>query len=175
MLLLDSRLLGLTLRHSAPVFRCHRVFLDMRDAGTCAGRRACFPFSFSLILLFLLIFANSGSHREISLYALWRCDGPANTRNCFLGSPIFQVLPPYSTTCSGTLECAQKSRRLVALCLGPLFGDYESTNFLKIVSLCKRLLAHQCHFTFSHLHLSERSLSHDRLGMPMEGILDTSG
>ena len=43
---------------------------------------------------------------------------------------------PYSTTYSGTLECAQKSRRLVALCLVPLFGEYESTNFLKIVSLC---------------------------------------
>ena len=30
-------------------------------------------------------------------------------------------------------------------------------------------------FTFSHLHLLERSLSHDRLGMPMEAILDTGG
>ena len=30
-------------------------------------------------------------------------------------------------------------------------------------------------FNFSRLHLLERSLSHDRLGMPMEAILDTGG
>ena len=36
----------------------------------------------------------------------------------------------------GTRGCAQKSRRLVALCLVPLFVGYESTNFLKIGSLC---------------------------------------
>ena len=36
----------------------------------------------------------------------------------------------------GTLGCAQKSLRLVALCLVPLFVDYDSTNFLRIVSLC---------------------------------------
>ena len=30
-------------------------------------------------------------------------------------------------------------------------------------------------FTFSHLHLLEHSLSHDRLGMPIEAILDTGG
>ena len=31
------------------------------------------------------------------------------------------------------------------------------------------------HFVFSHLHLLERSLSHDRLSMPMEAISDTGG
>ena len=41
-LLHDSRLFGPTLRPSAPVFRCHPVFLDTREAGTCAGSRACF-------------------------------------------------------------------------------------------------------------------------------------
>ena len=30
-------------------------------------------------------------------------------------------------------------------------------------------------FAFSHLHLLKRSLSHDRLGVPMEAILDTCG
>ena len=30
-------------------------------------------------------------------------------------------------------------------------------------------------FIFSHLHLLQRFLSHDRLGMPMEAILDTCG
>ena len=30
-------------------------------------------------------------------------------------------------------------------------------------------------FTFSQLHLLEHSVSHDKLGMPMEAILDTGG
>ena len=39
--LLDvSRLLGLTLRPSAPVFRCHLETFDTLEAGTCAGSRA---------------------------------------------------------------------------------------------------------------------------------------
>ena len=39
----DSRLLGVTVRPFAPVFRCHGVFLDTREAGICAGSHACFP------------------------------------------------------------------------------------------------------------------------------------
>ena len=35
-----SRLLGLTLRPSAPVFRCHRENFDTLEVGTCAGSRA---------------------------------------------------------------------------------------------------------------------------------------
>ena len=39
--LLDvSRLFGLTLRPSAPVYRCPPEFLDTREAGNCAGSRA---------------------------------------------------------------------------------------------------------------------------------------
>ena len=55
-------------------------FLGTREAGTCAGSRACFSFSFFSIFLFLLIFATAFRQpREMSLHALWKCDGPANT------------------------------------------------------------------------------------------------
>ena len=42
----DSRVLGLTLRPSAPVCCCHRVFLDTREAGICARNRALSSFIF---------------------------------------------------------------------------------------------------------------------------------
>ena len=49
-LLLDfSRLLGLTLRPFAPVFRCHREMFATLEAGTCAGSRAWYFFVFSLV------------------------------------------------------------------------------------------------------------------------------
>ena len=50
-LLLDfSRLLGLTLRPFAPVFRCHREIFATLEAGTCAGSRAWyFFFVFTLV------------------------------------------------------------------------------------------------------------------------------
>ena len=51
--LLDvSRLFGLTLRPSAPVFRCHRETFDTLEAGTCAGSRAWY-FSFVFPFVFL--------------------------------------------------------------------------------------------------------------------------
>ena len=51
--LLDvSRLLGLTLRPSAPVFRCHRDISATLEAGTCAGSRALY-FSFVFLLVSL--------------------------------------------------------------------------------------------------------------------------
>ena len=57
-----------------------RGFLGTREAGTCAGSRACFPFSFFSIFLLLLIFARSFRQpREMSLHALWKCNGPTNT------------------------------------------------------------------------------------------------
>ena len=46
-------------RPSAPVCCCHQGFLGTREAGTCAGSRACSPFSFFSIFLFFLIFARS--------------------------------------------------------------------------------------------------------------------
>ena len=51
--LLDvSRPLGLTLRPSAPVFRCHRETFDTLEPGTCAGSRARY-FSFVFPCVFL--------------------------------------------------------------------------------------------------------------------------
>ena len=52
----------------------------------------------------------------------------------------------YSTTCSGTLECAQQLRRLVVLCLVFLFHDFDSTKLLKIVSLCNVCLCTNAFF-----------------------------
>ena len=47
-----SRLLGLTLRAFAPVFRCHQEIFATLEAGTCAGSRAWyFFFVFPLVLL----------------------------------------------------------------------------------------------------------------------------
>ena len=52
-LLLDfSRLLGLTLRLFAPVFRCHGEIFATLEAGTCAGSRAWY-FFFVLSLVFM--------------------------------------------------------------------------------------------------------------------------
>ena len=65
-----------------------------------------------------------------------------------------------STTHSGRLECAQKSRRLVALCLVPLFDRRTSSKLFR----CAMFACAPMRLTFSHLHLLERSLSHDRLG-----------
>ena len=51
-LLVHSRLLGLTLRPSAPVLCCDRETFDTLEAGTCAGSRAWyFPFVPSLVFL----------------------------------------------------------------------------------------------------------------------------
>ena len=72
-------------------------------------------------------------------------------REIVFGSPTFLVPTPYSTTYSGTLECAHKSRRLIALCLVPLFDDYDSTNFLKIVFVVFLLACAPKRFLFSQL------------------------
>ena len=78
----------------------------------------------------------SGCHREMSLHALWKCQGLGSTLNCFWGLPHFSCPHRTRPFILGTLGCARKSRLLVALCLVPLFVDYESMNFFKIVSLC---------------------------------------
>ena len=57
-LLLKSRLLGLTLRFRS-CLSLPPGYLDTREAGTCAGSRACFSFSFSSIFLLLLVFTRS--------------------------------------------------------------------------------------------------------------------
>ena len=139
-MLLDSRLLGLTLRPSAsvfPVFRCHRVLGHAR--GWHLRRKPCvFP------LVFLLDFSVPVDvckviQAAIEKFLFMRC---GNVMALQIREIVFGCLP--HSRCVhrtrplilGTLECAQKSRRLVALCLVTLFGEYESTNFLKIVSLC---------------------------------------
>ena len=69
----------------------------------------------------------------------------------------------YSTVYSGYTWCARKSRRLVALWLVPLFDDYDSTNFLKIDSLCGVCLCTNA-FSFQPFAFVGALLVHDRLG-----------
>ena len=132
-------------------------------------------------LLFLLDFSapvgfykvfQAATEKCLSLHALWKCQGLGSTLNCFWGLPHFSCPHRTRPFILGTLGCAQKSRLLVALCLVPLFVDYESSELPQdcFVVLC--LLAHQCIFSLSHLQLLWHSLSHDRLGVPMEALLD---
>ena len=55
----DSRFLGLTLRPSAPVFRCHRVSWACGRLAFAQEAVRVSPFSFFSIFLFLLTFARS--------------------------------------------------------------------------------------------------------------------
>ena len=97
-LLLKSCLLGLTLRFRS-CLSLPPGYLDTREAGTCAGSRACFSFSFSSIFLLLLIFAMSFRQpsRDVSSCVVekWM---PWIYVKLSLGSPTFQVPTPYSTT-----------------------------------------------------------------------------
>ena len=104
-----------------------------------------------------------------------------NCNNCdvcnvcnFDAGLLFSILFPISN-CNyfrrdGTLGRARKAQRVVAVDV-PSLG-YDSTNFLKAgslccVYLCTTVLSFQP-FAYSVAPL----LSHDRLGMPMEALLD---
>ena len=78
----------------------------------------------------------------------------------FLGSPIFQVPAPYSTTYSGYAWV--RSKITTSCCV--VFGSVVCR--LRIDELPQDFACAPMRFTFSHLHLLKHSLSHDRLGMP---------
>ena len=136
-LLHDFRLFRLTLRPSALVFCCHRVSWARGRLAFAQEAVRVSPFSFFLDFSALVDFRKV-LQAAIEKFLFMRCGDvmALQIREIVFGSPTFLVPTPYSTTYSGTLECAHKSRRLIALCLVPLFDDYDSTNFLKIVSLC---------------------------------------
>ena len=87
--------------------------------------------------------------------------------NLFLEDPKLQVLTSYSTNSSGYTWARSKITTSCCVVFGSLFCRLRFDELPQdcFVVLC--LLVHQCLFPFSHLHLFERSLSHDRL--------DTSG
>ena len=145
-------------------------FLDMREALAQKAVRAS-PFSHLSIFLFLLIFVRSFRQAPSKLSS----SGAEMQRICNYG--ISHISWAYTV-----------SERLFLVHLGALenhdvllrcvWFHCSSTTNRRTSSRLVRCVTFACapmRFTFSHLHLLDRSLSHDRLGMPMEDILDTCG
>ena len=171
----DSRLLGLTLRPSAPVCCCHPVswargrlaFAQeaVRVSPSLSSRFSCSCWSLQGL---------SGS-REKCLFM--RC---GNEMALPIREMVFGVshIPGAYTVLDHFFWvrlAALKNHDVLLRCVW--FHCLSTTNRRTSSRLvrCVTFAWAPMRFTFGHLHLLKHPLSHDRLGMPMEAILDTGG
>ena len=152
-------------------------FLGTRVAGTCAGSCACFS------LLFLLDFSApvdfckvlQAAIEQMSLHALWKCEWPCKYVKLFLDlshiSGAYTVLDCLFWVRLGALENHDVLLRCGwFLCLTTTIQQISSRLIRCVTIACVPM-----RFPFSRLQLMGRSVSHDRLGLPMEAILDPCG
>ena len=161
-----------SLRPSAPVCCCHRDSLARgRLAFAQEAVRGPPPLSPRLVLHVMACAQWFQAASEKCLFKRWWNLKALQLRKLFLGSPTFQVSAPFSTTYSGYAYARSKRTTYCCVeCLPPLWITIRRTSsrlFRCVVFVCASL-----YFPFNHLHTLWHPLSHDRLGMPMEALLD---
>ena len=147
-------------------------FLGTREAGICTGSRACFS------VLFLLDFSvpvdvckvDQAAIEQILVKRRWNVkdlqlrkivSGLSHISGAVLDC-LFWVLLGALENHDVLLRCGW------FLCLTTTIQRTSSKLIRYVTIACAPM-----RFPFSHLCLLGRSLSHDRLGLPMEAILDT--
>ena len=169
--LLDvSRLFGLTLRPSALVCCCHRDSLTRGRLALAQEAVRDPPFSLLGSAPDGMCPVVSGSHWEVSLQALLKLEDLAITWNCFCILPHSMCLNRTRPLILGTLRRARKVLHLVAVSVSSLWITIRRTS--SRLFRCGMFDCAPMTFPFSHCILWGAALSHDRLGLPMEALLD---
>ena len=115
--LLDvSRLLGLTLRPSAPVFRCHPEAFDTLEAGICAGSRAWY---FSFVFPFVFLDGESAKTEFSDSFAKNFCSKVADSKvSCFSSPNLFFAL--YTIQCASHVHSLSIVDHVIGISLDTL-------------------------------------------------------